>query len=128
MGNGTPIGEVRGLGSAHRGEHHWMLQRYTAMGNLVLGAWFVASILLIPKLDAANVHDWLDGLVPATAMILLIASTFWHARLGLQVMIEDYVHEQGNKFAATSLLNLLAIGGAVFGVLCVLKLALGAAV
>jgi succinate dehydrogenase / fumarate reductase membrane anchor subunit len=127
MASGTPIGEVRGLGSAHCGEDHWMLQRYTAIGNLVLGAWFVASILLIGKLDAANVHDWLGGLVPVTLMILLIASTFWHARLGLQVIVEDYVHEQGNKFAVTALLNLVAIGGAVFGVLCVLKLALGGA-
>ena len=127
MDKGTPIGEVRGLGAAHGGADHWKLQRTTALGNLLLGAWFVASILMLPNLDYGNVRDWLSGVVPATAMVLLIVSTFWHARLGLQVMIEDYVHEDGNRFAVTVLLNFLAVGGAVFGVICVLKLALAGA-
>ena len=127
MDKGTPIGEVRGLGPAHGGAEHWKLQRMTALGNLLLGAWFVASILLLPSLDYTNVRDWLGGVAPASAMILLIASTFWHARLGLQVLVEDYVHEDGNKFAAMVVLNFLAVGGATFGIVCVLKLALGGA-
>ncbi|MEC9067085.1 succinate dehydrogenase, hydrophobic membrane anchor protein [Pelagerythrobacter marinus] len=125
MGNGTSIGRVRGLGSAHEGVHHWLLQRFTAIGNLVLVLWLAGSILLLPDLTHATVSSYLAAPVPATAMALLIVSTFWHARLGLQVMIEDYVHTPGNKFAAIAALNLAAVAGAGFGLFCVARLALG---
>jgi succinate dehydrogenase / fumarate reductase membrane anchor subunit len=124
MGNGTSIGKVRGLGSAHEGAHHWLLQRFTAIGNLVLMLWLLASFLLLPDLGYATISAYLAKPVPAVAMILLIASLFWHARLGLQVLIEDYVHTPGNKFATLALLNLATIGGAAFGIFCVARLAL----
>lgn len=127
MGNGTSIGRVRGLGSAHNGAHHWLLQRYTAIGNLLLGIWFIASLILLPDLDYGTVSAWISRPLPATAMALLIVSTFWHARLGMQVVIEDYVHEEGSKFAALVALNLAAIAGAVFGLFCIIRLALGGA-
>ena len=127
MGNGTSIGRVRGLGSAHEGSHHWLLQRFTAIGNLVLGLWLVVSFLLLPEMSYETVSSWLAQPIPAAAMVLLIVSTFWHARLGLQVLIEDYVHEAGSKFALIALLNLVAIAGAVFGVFCVARLALAGA-
>lgn len=126
MGNGTSIGRVRGLGSAKTGTHHWLMQRFTAIGNLVLVLWLVVSILLLPDLAYASVAEWLARPVPATAMALLIVSTFWHARLGMQVMLEDYVHEHANKFACVAALNLVAFAGAAFGVFCVIRLALGA--
>ena len=122
MDKGTPIGQARGLGSAHQGAEHWKLQRYTALGNLLLLAWFGGSLLLIPNLSYTNITDWLAAPVPSTLMVLLILSTIWHARLGLQVLIEDYVHEDGNKFAAMAVLNFLAVGAAVFGVLSVLRI------
>ncbi|MCB2085990.1 MAG: succinate dehydrogenase, hydrophobic membrane anchor protein [Sphingomonadaceae bacterium] len=124
MGNGTSIGKVRGLGSAHEGAHHWLLQRFTAIGNLVLMLWLLASFVLLPDLGYATISGYLAKPVPAVAMILLIASLFWHARLGLQVLIEDYVHTPGNKFATLALLNLATIGGAAFGIFCVARLAL----
>lgn len=127
MGNGTSIGKVRGLGSAHHGVHHWLLQRFTAMGNLLLVGWFAVSLILLPALDYGTVTRWLAEPVPALAMALLVISTFWHARLGLQVMLEDYVHEAGNKFAAIAALNLAAFGGAAFGLFSILRLALGGA-
>lgn len=127
MGNGTPIGRVRGLGPAHHGAHHWLLQRFTAVGNLLLVLWFVTSLILLPDLGYASVSEWLARPLPATAMVLLIISTFWHARLGLQVLAEDYVHEAGNKFAVVLLLNLAAIGGGGFGIFCIVRLALGGA-
>lgn len=127
MGNGTSIGRVRGLGPAHHGAHHWLLQRFTAVGNLLLVLWFVVSLILLPDLGYGSVSEWLAKPLPATAMVLLIVSTFWHARLGLQVLAEDYVHEAGNKFAVILLLNLAAIGGAAFGVFCIVRLALGGA-
>ncbi|QZP06920.1 succinate dehydrogenase, hydrophobic membrane anchor protein [Caenibius sp. WL] len=127
MGNGTSIGRVRGLGSAHSGAHHWLLQRFTAIGNLVLMAWFITSVLLLPDLNYATAREWLSAPIPATAMALLIISTFWHARLGLQVVIEDYVHEDGTKFGVIALLNLAIFAGAAFALFCVVRLALGGA-
>jgi succinate dehydrogenase / fumarate reductase membrane anchor subunit len=127
MGNGTSIGRVRGLGSAKTGPHHWLVQRFTAIGNLVLVLWFIGSLLMLHHFDYQSVRDWIARPVPATAMALLIISTFWHARLGMQVMFEDYVHDHGSKFAVLALLNLVAFGGAAFGLFCVIRLALGGA-
>lgn len=127
MGNGTSIGRVRGLGSAHEGVHHWLLQRFTAIGNLILVLWLVGSILLLPDLSYPTVTGYLSHPLAATAMALLVVSPFWHARLGLQVMIEDYVHTPGNKFAAVALLNVATIGGAAFGLLSVARIAFGGA-
>jgi succinate dehydrogenase / fumarate reductase membrane anchor subunit len=126
MGNGTSIGRVRGLGSARHGAHHWLLQRFTAIGNLLLVLWLIVSIVLLPDLGYTSVVEWLSRPVPAVAMILLVVSTFWHARLGMQIMLEDYVHEHANKFACIAALNLVAFAGAAFGVFCVVRLALGA--
>jgi len=124
MGDGTEIGKVRGLGPGHQGAHHWLHQRYTAFGNLFLGAWFVTSLLLLSSLDMDTVRDWLAKPIPATALILLIVSTFYHARLGLQVAIEDYVHDEGSKAGLIGLLSLVFIAVGTFAVFCVLKISL----
>jgi succinate dehydrogenase / fumarate reductase, membrane anchor subunit len=126
MGNGTSIGRVRGLGSAKSGAHHWLLQRWTAIGNLVLVAFLAVSLLMLPNLGHAAVIGWISSPVPAVAVALLIISTFWHARLGLQVLIEDYVHG-ANRVAALIALNLIVFAGAAFGLLCIIRLALGGA-
>ncbi|GGC18191.1 succinate dehydrogenase, hydrophobic membrane anchor protein [Novosphingobium marinum] len=127
MGNGTSIGRVRGLGAAKEGTHHWLVQRFTAVGNLLLLVWLAVSLIMLPDLSYATVREWLSSPLPAVAMGLLIISFFWHARLGMQVMLEDYVHEGGNKFAAILILNLVAFAGAAFGLFCVIRLALGGA-
>ncbi|WP_305095833.1 succinate dehydrogenase, hydrophobic membrane anchor protein [Croceibacterium aestuarii] len=127
MGNGTPLGRVRGLGSAREGTHHWVLQRITGMGNLLSVGFLVASLLLLPDLSYATLREWIAGPIPATVMALLVVSTFWHARLGLQIMIEDYVHTPGNKTAVLLALNLAAIAGAAFGLFSIARLALGGA-
>lgn len=125
MGNGTSIGRVRGLGAAHHGAHHWLVQRFTAIGNVVLMSWLLVSLALLGEYSHANVVKWLSQPLSATAMILLIVSLFWHARLGLQVLIEDYVHEAGTKFGAIAALNLATIGGGAFAIFSVAKLAFG---
>ena len=125
MADGTPIGRVRGLGPAHEGAHHWLLQRFTAIGNLVLVLFLLGSLALLPAYDYATMAGWMGGPLTATALALLIVSTFWHARLGLQVLIEDYVHTPGNKFAVIALLNLATIGGGVFALICIARIALG---
>ncbi len=127
MGNGTDIGRVRGLGSSHHGAHHWLLQRFTAIGNLALMLFLVVSFALLPGYDYVSVSGWVSQPLTATALALLIISTFWHARLGLQVLAEDYVVSGGNRFAVIALLNLVFVGGAVFGLISVARLTLGGA-
>lgn len=122
---GTPLGRVRGLGSAREGTHHWLLQRVTAAGNLLTVLFLVVSLALLPGYDFATVRGWIASPIPATALALMLISVFWHARLGLQVMIEDYVDDSGNKFACLLALNLAAVGGAGFGLFCIVRMALG---
>ena len=121
MGNGTGIGRVRGLGSAKHGGKHWIDQRLTAVGNLLLTSWLVISLLVLPNMEHETVAAWLARPSVAVPMILMLISIFWHVRLGLQVLIEDYVHEDGNKFAALTLLNFYVIGAAAFGIFMVAK-------
>jgi len=123
MGNGTELGRVRGLGSANHGAHHWLLQRFTAVGNLVLVLFLVISFALLPGYDYAVLSGWARSPLVATALALLIVSTFWHARLGLQVLVEDYVPDAGKRFAVIVLLNLAAVGGAMFGLVSVARIA-----
>jgi succinate dehydrogenase / fumarate reductase, membrane anchor subunit len=127
MGNGTSLGRVRGLGSAHHGVSHWLLQRFTAVGNLLLVGFLVVSLLLLPNYGYQTMVGWVANPVVATALALIMVNTFWHARLGLQVVIEDYVHTPGNKFAAILALNLAVFGGAAFGLISLIRIALGGA-
>lgn len=117
MGNGTSLGRVRGLGSAHHGSHHWLLQRFTAAGNLLTVLYLAFALILLPDLSYASVFRWLSHPAGALPVALLIVSVFWHARLGLQVLIEDYLHEPGRRFAAILVLNLATFAGAGFGLL-----------
>ena len=123
MGNGTSIGRVRGLGAAHEGPHHWLMQRFTAVGNLVTVLFLGISLAAMNDYSYASISGWLSAPLPAFMMALLVITTFWHARLGLQVLIEDYVHESGSKFAAIILLNVASFAGAAFGLFCIASLA-----
>jgi len=123
MGNGTSIGRVRGLGSARSGTHHWILQRFTAVSNLLLVLWLLFSVFQLPGLDHGSVTGWLAQPLVAVPMMLMLVSIFWHLRLGLQVLIEDYVHDDGLKFFAVLILNFYAIGGAALGIFAIAKIA-----
>lgn len=124
MGDGTSIGKVRGLGSSHHGAHHWLVARTTAIGNLVLMSWLIVSFMLLSDYSYGTVSSWLSQPIAAVPMMLLIVSVFYHAKLGLQVLIEDYIHEPGSKFALLSALNLAAFGGGAFALFSVASLAL----
>ena len=126
MGNGTSIGRVRGLGSAHSGARTWILERGTGAATLVVWAYFIVSLLLLPSLGYQTVHDWMSRPLPASAMVLLVLGTFWHTQLGLRVVIEDYVHEHANKLFAIVALNGATWLGAAFGVVSIIRIALGA--
>ena len=122
---GTPLGDVRGTGAAHEGTEHWIHQRVSAVTNFFLLVYFAVSLVLLPALDYATVTDWLAGLLPSTMLVLLVASLFWHARLGLQVLVDDYVTDAGDRFGISLVLNLLAFGGAGLAIMSILKIALG---
>ncbi|MDJ0977911.1 MAG: succinate dehydrogenase, hydrophobic membrane anchor protein [Erythrobacter sp.] len=126
MGNGTSIGRVRGLGSAHDGAHHWLTHRFTAIANVVLMSWFILSLLLLGDYSYTSLVEWIAQPISTVAMILLVANLFWHAQMGLTVLIEDYIHNSGSKFALLTCLNLAAIGGAAFSIFSVATLAFGA--
>ncbi|WP_324749047.1 succinate dehydrogenase, hydrophobic membrane anchor protein [Sphingomonas sp. LY54] len=121
----TPIGRVRGLGSAKSGAHHWWLERLTSISTLVLFVWFLVSIFRLPTLDHKAVVEWLESPIVAVPMLLLIVSTFWHLKLGLQVFIEDYVHEGGLKLFTITLLNFFVIALGALAFYSVLKIAFG---
>lgn len=126
MGTGTQLGRVRGLGAAKTGTGHWWVQRATAMSNLVLVTWFVVSLIRLPSLDHESVVTWLRQPIAAIPMLLLIASVFYHFRLGVQVMIEDYADQEGNKVLSILALNFYTLAGAITAAFCVLKIAFGA--
>lgn len=121
----SPIGRVRGLGSARSGAHHWWLERVTSVSTLLLFIWFIVSLLRLPGLDHETVTEWLASPIVAVPMLLLTISTFWHLKLGLQVVIEDYVHEEGSKLFSILLLNFLTIAGAALAFFAILKIAFG---
>lgn len=123
MQGGTELGRVRGLGAAKEGTHHWTQQRLTALGNLILVPWLIASLALLPAYDYATLSAWLGSAWAAIPMLLLVVSVFYHARLGLQVLIEDYVHGPAHV-ALMALLNLAAVAGGATAVLAILRLAL----
>ncbi|GAA0314239.1 succinate dehydrogenase, hydrophobic membrane anchor protein [Sphingomonas oligophenolica] len=123
MGNGTELGRVRGLGSAKEGAHHWWHQRVTAGGNLFLMLWLLVSIAHLPGYDYAGLHAWLASAWVAIPMILLIVSVFYHFRLGLQVLIEDYVHDE-SRIALMLLLNFFTIATAAIAIFSILRIAL----
>ena len=125
MGTGTELGRVRGLGAAHEGTHHWWRQRLTAGSNLLLMLWFLFSLARLPGHDFDTVHKWLQSPWAAVPMLLLVASVFYHFRLGLQVVIEDYQHNE-SRVVAMVLLNLFTIALAGVAVFSILKIAFGA--
>lgn len=125
MGNGTELGRVRGLGSAGHGTHDWLLMRYTSVASLLLGAFLIFSLILLPDMSYGSMLEWIGNPVTATGVALLLVTVFWHTRLGVAEMIGDYVHHGGNKFAALLALNLAMFGGAAFGLYCLARLTLG---
>jgi succinate dehydrogenase / fumarate reductase, membrane anchor subunit len=127
MGTGTGIGRVRGLGSAKSGAHHWWHQRVTAAANVLLMVWFVVSLLRMPSFEYQAVAVWLSSPFVAVPLALLVISVFYHFKLGLQVFIEDYVHEDAPKVAALILLNFYTIGGGALALFSILKVAVGGA-
>ena len=120
----TSIGRVRGLGAGGEGLQHWKLQRITAIANVPLVLWFVFSAWALAGSSYEEVRAWLASPLTASLMILLILSSFSHARLGVQVAIEDYLHG-GLKLVALLATTLVIAALAVIGIVAVLIVAAG---
>jgi len=119
----SPLGRVLGLGSAKEGVEHWWRQRTTALLLVPLTLWFVISAVGLIGADRAAVAAWMHNPMAAVLMIMLIAATFYHAALGLQVVIEDYIHGEAARITTLLVMRLLCILFVLRGVLAVLKLA-----
>ncbi len=121
----SPIASVRGLGAAREGVGHWKVQRLTALANVPLVLWFVFSAMALSGSDYEAVRAWLSSPITASLMVMLIISLFTHARLGVQVVIEDYVHHEGVKMASLAALTLAVWALGVACIVAVLKVAIG---
>ena len=121
----TSIARARGLGSAKEGTHHWWMQRITAIALVPLTVWLVGSLVAIGTADYAQTVHWIRTPAVSIALLLTIAALFHHTQLGLQVVIEDYVHAEGRKLAALIAVKLLAIAVAATAAFSVLRVALG---
>lgn len=117
----SPLARAAGLGSSKSGVEHWWAERVSAVALVPLTLWFAASIIAHSGSDHAAFLAWLSAPVPALLMILLLIALFCHTALGLQVVIEDYVHS-GVKFAAVLLLRLSCFALAAAGVFATLRI------
>ena len=122
MGNGTELGRVRGLGSAHEGADDWWHHKLSAGSNLILVLWFLVSIALLPAYDYATLTVWIAEPLVAVPLILLVVSVFYHFHHGLTVVIEDYQHDH-TRFVLLALLKYFTIATATLAIFSILKVA-----
>lgn len=121
----NPLQRARGLGSAKSGAQHWWLQRVTAVALVFLGIWFVFQVLAMIHAGYGEAHLMLSHPWNAVLMIAFTTAMFWHMQLGLQVVIEDYVHTRWLEVSLMVLVKLLAVLFAIASAVAVLRVALG---
>ena len=122
----TPLGRVRGLGSAQHGGEHWIRERLISAAVLLLTIWLVASLLMLPSLDQRTIVEWLRPASGAVPMALLIILGFIHAIDGLKVVIDDYVHDAGNNLALNGLVIFAGYGAMALALFSLARIAFGA--
>ena len=121
----SPLGKVLGLGAAKEGAGHWWSQRVTAVALVALGIWFVASLFALQGFDYDAVTSWIRHPVNATLLALFVAVSAYHSQLGLQVVIEDYVHNEKLKLASIMANNFFSFAVALASIYAILKLSSG---
>lgn len=121
----SPVARVLGLGSAKEGVSHWWSQRVSAVALAILGLWFVITLLSLPDLSYAAVLDWMTAPLNAVLLMLLAGTIAYHSMLGVQVVVEDYVHHGGLKVATLVLLTFLHFALAAVAIFAVLRVAFG---
>ena len=120
----TDLGRVRGLGSAKEGAAHWWAQRVTAVALIPLSLWLVGALASLAGAEVGAVRAWIANPIVAITLVLLIGVTFHHMQLGMQVVIEDYVHTEWAKISGIVLVKFGAVVLAAAGIFAVLKIAL----
>lgn len=123
----TPLGKVRGLGSAGQGGHHWLEERFTSVALVLLSLWLLFSLIMLPSLDHDILSEWLGSAWGAVPMTLFVITAFKHGLDGLKVAVDDYVHEEGTRIGVHFILTMAAIAGASVALFALAKIAFGAA-
>jgi len=121
----TPLKRARGLGSAKDGTHHFVVQRITALALLPLALWTIWLALALVHADYAHARAIVHHPFAAIWLTAFVIATFWHAQLGLQVVIEDYVHSRWLEVTAQIAVKFFCVAGALACVLAIVRIALG---
>ncbi len=121
----APLATARGLGSAKEGTHHFWNQRLTAIALVPLTLWIMASIVSMTTVDYQTVTQWIAAPLNAVLLLIFLLSLFYHALLGVQVVIEDYIHSEWQKIACLLLVKFLVLLTGLTSALAVLKVFLG---
>ena len=121
----TPLSRARGLGSAKQGVHHWWAQRITAVALIPLVAWFAISLIMMSGADYAVVRAWIGSPVVMVLLTLTIVIGLHHGQIGMQEVVEDYVHSEGMKLALIVLLRFTAVFFGLAAIVAILRIGFG---
>ena len=113
------------MGSAKEGSHHWWVQRLTALALVPLSLWFVCSLVCISSKGYQAAVDWISNPVHTVLLIIFLGALYYHAALGMQVVIEDYIESEWQKITALILVKFLALFTGLISIFAVLKVSLG---
>ena len=123
----SPLGQVRGLGSARHGGEHWIRERISSVALLLLGIWFLVSLLLLPEWSQATVREWLASPLGFVPMALFVYLSFEHSVDGLKVVIDDYQGDEGGRIMWHLVSLFLHVGVGALALFALAKIAFGAA-
>ncbi|OEY99523.1 MULTISPECIES: succinate dehydrogenase, hydrophobic membrane anchor protein [Stenotrophomonas] len=123
----TPLKNVRGLGAAKTGTEHFVMQRLTATALVPLTIWFLVFVLSLINADYVTAADAVSKPWNAVLLVGFLVAMFWHAQLGLQVVLEDYIHNSLLALALQTTVKFIAVLGAIVSVFAVARIALGVA-
>jgi succinate dehydrogenase / fumarate reductase membrane anchor subunit len=121
----TPLNRARGLGSAKEGVHHWWAQRLTAVALIPLVVWFAISLVMLSGADYAIARAWIGSPIVMVLLILTIVIGLHHGQLGMQVVIEDYVHSEGVKLALIIGIRFVAVFFGLAATVAILRIGFG---
>jgi succinate dehydrogenase membrane anchor subunit len=121
----TPLSRARGLGSAKDGLHHWWAQRITAVALIPLVVWFAVSLIMMSGADYTVVRAWIGSPIVTVLLILTIVVGLYHGQLGMQVVVEDYIHSDGWKLAYIMLIRFIAVLFGLAGTVAILRIGFG---
>lgn len=121
----SDLAKVRGLGSAKDGTHHFWHQRLSAIALIPLSIWFVTSLVCMITADHARVANWIEAPHITTLLIALVAALYYHIKLGMQTVLEDYIHTEWLKVTSVIALNLGTILCALISIIAILKISFG---